>query len=67
MPHRAERLAVRHFLLVSALPAAVPGAPPDTITVKYKILNDGAIAKRIAHQVTYTNGASHTASGVSSR
>jgi len=48
-------------------PAAVPGAPPDTITVKYKILNDGAIANRIAHQVTYTNGGSHTASGVSSR
>lgn len=48
-------------------PATVPGAPPDTITVQYKFLNDGAIAKRIEHQVTYTNGASHTASGVSSR
>lgn len=48
-------------------PAAVPGAPPDTITVKYKFINDGAIAKRIAHQVTYTNGATHTASGVGTR
>jgi hypothetical protein len=48
-------------------PAAVPGAPVDTITVGYKFINDGAIAKRIDHKVTYTNGATHTASGVSTR
>ena len=48
-------------------PAVVPGGPVDTITVKYKFINDGAIAKRIEHKVTYTQGATHTASGVSTR